>query len=310
MANGNGRGSRQNRAQAQGGLNDPQTSAVIGNPPFARFEFGMTEALVSQLSTFLTKLGWKPLAVENVEASIQVDDRRSVGVYMLGRRMADGTTQVVYIGQSRSTLFSRLTRHARNVQHRSGLDPDHLFFRAAAIVIFNSVDMESGLLNNFKTKWDAADPLSGWNGSGFGSNDTGSGRDEQKPSNFDRRFPIDIMKDLGDRPEQTTETPESAMTAEAAIALLSDATPYTVRVATRAKKHPDLQKPVSAFPAGRRNAHDACKHILAALGPPWVAQVFPVRIVLDRMDNPPDAVADPMNWPNFPENVPYVVITP
>jgi hypothetical protein len=268
----------------------------------------MTEALVGQLSDFIRELGWKPLTEATVEAAIPLEMRDAVGVYMLGRRMPHGVIREVYLGQSSATLFERLTRHAKNVRHRSGLHTDDVFFRAAGIVIFNSVDMETGLLQIFQTKWSEINTLSGWNGSGFGSNDTGGGRDNQAPSKFDRRFPINIFQDL----DKTLAMPKARvpMTARIALHLLSTAVPYTVRIAKPQRQHIDLQKIVPPFPAEVTNAHDACKHILATLGAPWIGQVFPVRIVLDRMDSPAGVVADPENWPNLSGDAPYVIITP
>ena len=61
------------------------------------------------------------------------------------------------------------------------------------IIIFDSVALgKRGLMDVYETRWKRTDLLSGWNGSGIGSNDTGGGRDKQKPSGFDRRFPIDV----------------------------------------------------------------------------------------------------------------------
>lgn len=305
-----GGGGQSARPITQSGLTAQQSRTLQGGPSFAHFEFGMTEALIAQLVLFMDGLAWSPLTQAAVEAAIPIAHRGATGVYMLGRRQADGSIRVIYVGQSSSTLYSRLTRHADMVRHRTGLPAGDVYFRAAAIVIFNSVDLEGGLIAAYRTKWDGTDVWSGWNGSGFGSNDTGGGRDGQAPSKFDVRFPIDIVLPLD--PNAIAPLLAGDLTARQAITMLSGAVPYTVRVAKELNSHADLGLTVPRMTSTPSiSAHHVCKHILRALGSPWLASVFRVRIVFTQGQvGLQTTIANPAAWPNFPINGSHATITP
>ena len=202
---------------------------------FARFEFAMTDALVDQLVERFAATAWSPLNQAEIDARISSEDRGARGVYMLGR-VQTASTSTVYVGQSNSTLYDRLSRHARFLQDRYALPYESIRFKALGIVIFDSVALEERLIHLYETRWDKDNVSSGWNGSGIGSNDTGGGRDKQKPSGFDRRFPIDITLN------KAGLLVPGAMIARQMFTRIKTIAPYTIRLApTNLFQHADLQ---------------------------------------------------------------------
>lgn len=215
---------------------------------FGEFSFEMTDAIIEQVSEYIDKLSWSPLDSASVDAEIPSTSRSALGVYVLGRKLASGEELkaeekgrlvktsgsekilVVYVGQSQSAIYDRLKRHADFILDRCGLPPGSIVFKAAEIIIFNAVSVESRLIQLFRTKWKQGDPYSGWNGSGFGSNDSGGGRDGQKPSQLDRLWPIDVL--ISKQSPFNGEKPGSDFqgTIKDAISALSKSVPYPVRV--------------------------------------------------------------------------------
>src|ERR1035441_8323728 len=156
---------------------------------FAQFAFAMTDALVDQLVARFAATPWSPLNQAEIDAEIAEEHRTARGVYLLGRAQT-ANVSTVYVGQSNSALYDRLSRHAKFLQDRYGLPYEGVRFKALGIIIFDSVALEERLITVYQTRWNKDNVMSGWNGSGIGSNDTGGGRDKQQPSGFDRRFPI------------------------------------------------------------------------------------------------------------------------
>jgi hypothetical protein len=158
---------------------------------FAQFAFAMTDALVDQLVARFAATPWSPLDQAEIDAQIAEKHRTARGVYLLGR-VQTANVSTVYVGQSNSVLYDRLSRHAKFLQDRYGLPYEGVRFKALGIIIFDSVALEERLITVYQTRWNKDNVMSGWNGSGIGSNDTAGGRDKQQPSGFDKRFPIDI----------------------------------------------------------------------------------------------------------------------
>jgi hypothetical protein len=139
---------------------------------FAQFAFAMTDALVDQLVARLTATPWSPLNQAELDAQIIQESRSARGVYLLGRAQT-ANIATVYVGQSNSTLYDRLSRHAKFLQDRYGLPYESVRFKALGIIIFDSVALEERLIAVYETGWNKSNVSSGWNGSGIGSNDTG-----------------------------------------------------------------------------------------------------------------------------------------
>jgi hypothetical protein len=158
---------------------------------FAQFAFAITDALVDQLVARFAATPWSPLDQAEIDAQIAEKHRTARGVYLL-ERVQTANVSTVYVGQSNSALYDRLSRHAKFLQDRYGLPYEGVRFKALGIIIFDSVALEERLITVYQTRWNKDNVMSGWNGSGIGSNDTAGGRDKQQPSGFDKRFPIDI----------------------------------------------------------------------------------------------------------------------
>jgi hypothetical protein len=79
---------------------------------FAQFAFAMTDALADQLVARLAATPWSPLNQAEIDAEIAEEHRTARGVYLLGR-VQTANVSTVYVGQSNSALYDRLSRHAK-----------------------------------------------------------------------------------------------------------------------------------------------------------------------------------------------------
>lgn len=262
---------------------------------FAQFVFAMTDALVGQLVARFVGTNWSQLNQAEIDAQIKVEDRSARGVYLLGRS-AGGDALTVYVGQSNSALYERLSRHARFLQDRFGLSYDQIWFKALGVIIFDSVALEERLISEYQTRWSREDLMSGWNGSGIGSNDTGGGRDKQKPSGFDRRFPIDIT------PKKPELLENGQFSARQVFNRLKNGAPYTIRMApTNLGQHPDLQEAQVEIQDPAATVRQTLEILLDSLPNAWSVQVNPVRILFQRdVEVPPGALVNPETWPPEP----------
>jgi hypothetical protein len=259
---------------------------------FAEFVFAMTDALVAQLVARFTATSWSPLNQSEIDSQIEPVDRAARGVYLLGWG-EEGDVRTAYVGQSNSALFDRLSRHAKFLQDRHGLPYEHIWFKALGVIIFDSVALEERLISEYQTKWIRENPQSGWNGSGIGSNDTGGGRDKQKPSGFDRRFPIDITLT---KPDLLVT---GKFTGKQVFNRLKNAAPYTIRLApTQLGQHPDLQESNLEIQDPAASVLQSLEILLSRLPPAWSVHVNPVRILLQRdVEPPPGSLINPGSWP-------------
>jgi hypothetical protein len=242
---------------------------------YAEFEFDLSGALVEQVDAAFDKVGPRPLLEEEV-----ADLPNAHGVYKL---LLGG--DVVYIGKTSSTggLRVRLSKHARRVRHRVGLEPGAVTFKALKVLVFKAVDLEAGLIARYRRDTGLRTPPP-WNGGGFGANDPGGRRDgtRLKPTGFDARHPVDIDIPLVDFP--TDEGP--AGTYEALRAAL----PYPVRLA-----FPDGDR-AAGLPAGGAveivqpaTARSVLRGLLAGMPPGWQATALAGRVVIaPRIDDAPE----------------------
>ena len=194
---------------------------------YVDFEFDLPGALLARLVQVLDTLIEAMLSREFL-----YDIPDAQGVYQL---FLDGN--LVYIGKTdaEAGLRRRLERHCQKIQHRNGLDPNRVAFKAVRIYVFTAVDLETQLIQHYGG-------LSAvrWNGSGFGSNDPGRERDttRYRPDHFDARYPIDIERFLN------LELPAWGTAADILLTL-KNALPYVLRyegAAPRSRSpHPDLR---------------------------------------------------------------------
>lgn len=232
---------------------------------YYEFEFQLPEALLSQMIERLDGAEPGLLVPENLA---QIPDAQ--GVYQLFHR---GT--LVYIGKTdaEAGLRVRLERHCRNVQHRHGIQPEDVEFKALRVYVFTAVDLETQLIAHYGR--DACP----WNGSGFGANDPGRERETStaKPGHFNLAYPLDI-----DRPLQADVT--KCATVADALFRVKAFVPYVFRFELegrrRSRAHPALVSaplPVLPNPITMRSF---LKSIVAALPPGWQATLLAGRVIL------------------------------
>ncbi|ACS60080.1 hypothetical protein Rleg_7070 (plasmid) [Rhizobium leguminosarum bv. trifolii WSM1325] len=233
---------------------------------YVEFEFDLPGALLVRLIEVLDGLGAVPLNTTNLAAIPEEQ-----GVYQL---FLDD--QLVYIGKTEADagLHKRLSRHARKVMHRVGLDPARVSFKAVRVFVFTAVDLESDLIRHY-----GGVKAIDWNGSGFGSNDPGRERDTTRvdPRNFDAKFPIDIDREMAFAIDQNE-------TAASALARLKDALPYTFRYQGKGggsrKPHMDLASVSLPAKGGPMTPREAIKSIVSHLPGGWQATALPGYIIL------------------------------
>lgn len=247
---------------------DP-TGASFG---YGEFELDIPKVMRSQLPDFFATLPAEPLTAEAVARLPE----SAQGAYLL---YLDGT--LVYVGKTdaQAGFRERLTRHARSVGHRRGLDPARITFKAARIFVFSTFDLETMLIEEF-TRIEGLRPV--WNFSGFGSNDPGRNREDQRPAPFDVDFPIDIDR------ETDLLAPGTHGVLEAIMALKTGL-PYLLRyeadgtgAAAWRGGHRDMMFRTITVPAGPVTTRDLFTLILGALPPGWQVTVLPSRVILYR----------------------------
>src|SRR5262245_21719866 len=110
-------------------------------PGYMDFEFDLPRALLVRLVQVLDSL---PPAALDEEFLNAIPDAQ--GVYQL---FLNG--DLVYIGKTdaEAGLRKRLDRHRRKIQHRNGLDPNQMFFKAVRIYVFTAIDLETQLINHY-----------------------------------------------------------------------------------------------------------------------------------------------------------------
>ncbi len=255
-------------------MSEGSTGAV---PGYAAYEFDLPAALLEGL---LEKLAAMLPARLSWSAASAIPDEQ--GVYQL---FLDET--LVYIGKtdSEAGLRRRLARHAGKIEHRKGLDPTRVWFKAMRIFVFTAVDLESALIKRAGGVSKVA-----WSGSGFGSNDPGRERDTStvKDDHFDALHPIDIDRPI-DLPLTTSAPAASVLTS------LKDALPYTFRFQTRSAKsktaHADLLDTILPAPPPAATARTLITHVVGHLPPGWQATALPGYVILykERRDDYPRA---------------------
>jgi hypothetical protein len=235
---------------------------AVASPGYGEYEIDIEEILRQGLPAFFASVPRAPLTAATVNAI----PARAKGAYML---LLDG--HPVYAGKTdtRHGFRDRLGRHAFTVQHRRGLDPARLTFKAVRILVFSSFDVEAILIQETRR----ADPTAlRWNFSGFGSNDPGRNRDAQEPAEFDIEFPVDI-----DRPLPDMATGE--MSAGDALRRAKAILPYLLRFGG----HAELDGTMVSIPDGA-TLRMILTTVLGRLPQGWQATVFPGRVIMYRED--------------------------
>lgn len=240
-------------------------------PGYRDFEFDLPGALLVRLVGVLDELPAAPLAIDSLE-----DIPEAQGVYQLFINR-----QLVYIGKTdaEAGLKSRLKRHHKKIQHRIGLDPSSVFFKAVRIYVFTAVDLETQLIEYY-----GGFRAVRWNGSGFGSNDPGRERDTTtyKEDHFDAMYPIDIGRTLN------IDFPING-SAATILTTLKNNLPYVLRFQSAGPRsrqpHPDLVNTQVVLPANARaTAATLLSAVVPQLPPGWQAVKLPSHVILYKED--------------------------
>jgi hypothetical protein len=239
---------------------------------YVEFEFDLPGALLVRLIEILDDPEIAPMLPEIVK---MIPEEQ--GVYQL---FLDGV--LVYIGKTdaEAGLAKRLARHGDKIQHRVGLDPARVSFKAVRLYVFTAMDLETELIRHYGgTK---AVP---WNGSGFGSNDPGRNRDTStyKKEHYDSIFPIDIERPLH-------LDLDKAKVAADVFSTLKSHLPYTFRFHTHPPRsrrpHPDLRATVVSLSREEPlTAKGIISEVVGQLGPGWQAIKLPSHIILYKDDS-------------------------
>src|SRR5262245_12618134 len=116
---------------------------------YTDFEFDLSSALLARLVDVLEGLDAVPLLEQKVTSVPEAQ-----GVYQLFYR-----EELVYIGKTDADagLRKRLERHRAKVQHRKGLEPTDVCFKAVRIYVFTPMDLETELIRWYggtaKVRW-------------------------------------------------------------------------------------------------------------------------------------------------------------
>lgn len=233
---------------------------------YREFEFDLPAALLSRLVAIIDEIDSAPLNPIGLDG---VPDTQ--GVYQLFH-----AGRLVYIGKtdSEAGLRRRLERHALKVQHRMGLDPGLVTYKAVRIYVFTAIDLETQLIAHYGKIGG-----SGWNNSGFGANDPGRKRDHTKikAANFDALFPIDL-----DRPLESSFA--DCATAAQALARLKLELPYNLRFendgSSPRRPHPDLARTPVDLNAVAATTRNIVVEVTRALPAGWQATALRSHLLL------------------------------
>lgn len=247
----------------------------------ATLEFDLSTALLRSILQSFDDLDWSPLTAGTL-TTLGVTDGQ--GVYQLGYINSAGLIDLVYIGKTdvKAGLNTRLTRHSLKIQHRVGMVPGDVFFKAIRVYVFTPMDLEQQLIDHYKIG--GISPP--WNTSGFGSNDPGRERDTSnvKSTHFDAVFPIDTSLAVTLPFALGTPVPIYEV-----LQFLKSAVSYVIRFEMKSARsrtaHPDLLSATVSFSTpvlSVENVLKALKPSLTApsLGDPWQITVFPGYVIL------------------------------
>jgi hypothetical protein len=239
------------------------------SPGYGEFELDIPTIMKETLPAFFDGLDATPLTLENVSNIPE----GAQGAYCL---LLDGN--IVYVGKTdaQKGFQQRLTRHYYNVQNRKGLNPDAVAFKAVRVFVFSTFDLETMLINEY-TRLLGARPV--WNASGFGSNDPGRNREEQRAAVFDLRHPVDIDRDIN----SIVEPGEHEILL--VLRQLKDGLPHLFRYeADEAGSwrlgHAEMRGVKVMIPSGPLTTRSVLQACLDVMGPDWQATVLPNRVIL------------------------------
>ncbi len=239
---------------------------------YGEFELDIPRVMRAQLPEFFAKLPEQPLTAE----SLADLPEQAQGAYLL---FLDG--RLVYVGKTdaQAGFRGRLGRHWMNVRHRRGLAPERVAFKAARIFVFSTFDLETMLIEEY-ARLDGLRPV--WNYSGFGSNDPGRNREDQRPAPFDRDYPVDIDREVDALPPGVHPLLEAVLALKTHLPYLFRFETDGAGVAAWRGGHREMMWRTIEVPEGPVTTRTLLRLILEALPPGWQATVLPNRVILYR----------------------------
>ena len=237
---------------------------------YGEFELDIPKVMRESLPQFFASRIAYPL----LPANIQEIPESAQGAYCL---FLNG--QLVYVGKTdaEAGFRQRLTRHYFNIQHRKGLDPNCVSFKAVRVFVFSTFDLETMLIKYYTEEMGARPE---WNASGFGSNDPGHNREDQDPARFDVCYPVDIDRELVGLPIGD----QSVLTI---LTQLKNLLPYTFRFESdapgrsgRRSGHADMRNSMITLPGEPLTSRTIIQACLNAMGQEWQATVLPNRVII------------------------------
>ena len=242
----------------------------VGIDGYVEFEFDLPRALLGRIIEAFGDVSPARLDQSN---TLAISDEQGVYQLFLDNRL-------VYIGKTDGDagLKSRLSRHAKKLLHRHGLDPMHVSFKAIRVFVFTAVDLEGDLIRHYGGV-KAVD----WNGSGFGSNDPGKERDTSKvkSDHFDAKFLIDLDRPLD---IEVKEGEPAAATLQRLKSIVPSALRYQNAGGNWRQAHPDLDRTTLTHLMGPLTARSVLQHIASYLPHGWHITALPGYVIMYKDD--------------------------
>ncbi len=244
-------------------------------PGYAEYELDIIKALHDYLPPIIDTVAHVPLTAENISRL----PAQAQGVYVL---LESGVPMYVGKTDSEHGFRDRLARHFFTLSARKNLSIGAVSFKAVRIMVFTVVDVESTMIDHY-TKGNK----DSWQNTGFGSNDPGHRRENQRASRFDKEHPVDIDLPLS--------LPAGAKNLLELLIDLKDGLPFDFRYETDSfinakgekdyvhytKGHADQRGATVSIPKGGMTLREVLRDVIVpGLPDGWVVTVFPGRVIL------------------------------
>lgn len=231
---------------------------------YTEFELDLLAALRQHLPPVIDKLQQEQLTTQ----AISVLPLTVQGVYLLYL-----DNMLVYVGKTDAEkgLRARLTRHFNTLSARENIDISRVTFKAVRIAVFTVLDIESVLIKHYL----GGEGAPAWQYSGFGSNDPGRYRDDQKPSDFDLQYPVKL-----DFPVITDSLSSPDVPASTIVAEVKEQLPFLFRYGRKPNEKAELEQALCTLPPGSLPLSSVLQTLIAALPAGWQATVLPGRVLL------------------------------
>ena len=245
--------------------------AVTGPAAYQEFELDLKRALLDYLPPVLDNLQPAALTKEHVLSLPEA----AQGVYML---LEGGVPMYIGKTDAKHGFRNRLLRHFWTLSARQNINLAEVQYKAVRILVFTTVNVEKAMIDHYL----GSNEMS-WQNSGFGSNDPGHRREGQKPSVFDKKYPVNI-----DMPLDFVAPGER--TALELLIELKEGLPFDLRYEAdpgvdgshqHTTGHADQRENRLNVPTRGMTLRELLKVVIVPAMPDgWTATVFPGRVIL------------------------------